>query len=140
MSTEDINCHCSTSDNTICTMKTAECCWCSDKRQVYKIYIDEYGMIEPNMHHYSMPRDLYYCSSCKRPDTISVGKFTEEFKNILPPPEIFHGRITKKIKNDKIQFNEHIMKKQERLIHELLKKGEYDKLRQERKAFSSWKH
>lgn len=137
---EDINCHCSTSGNSVCTMSTVQCCWCSDKRQAYKIYVDEYGMLEPKMHQYSMPRDLYYCLNCKRPDTISVGKFTEEFKNILPFPEVFHGRITKKIKNDKIQFNKRMTKKQEKLTHELLKKGEYAKLREGERAFNSWRH
>lgn len=78
-------------------MSTTSCCWCSDKRVIHSIYVDEYGLLEPHKHHYPMPRDLYYCSNCKRPDTITVGKFTEELKKYLPTPDIFHGHITKEI-------------------------------------------
>ncbi len=95
-------------------MKTSECCWCSDKRVIRRIYIDEFGMLEPALYYYPMPRDLYYCSKCKRPDTISVGRFTEELKNFLPTPDIFHGRITKEKKNDRIQFTERIKQEKER--------------------------
>ena len=98
-------CHCkSTSEtNTACTMGTTQCCWCMDKRSVYKIYIDEYGLIEPAKHYCLMPRDLYYCSTCKYPETISVGCYTEQLKKVLPEPDIFHKRVTKAKKTVKIQ-------------------------------------
>ena len=111
---EQIDCHCTTSGNSECILKTGKCCWCSDGRKIRRIYIDEYGMLEPAMYHYPMPRDLYYCSNCRRPDTITVGAFTEELKNMLPTPDIFHGRITKEKNIERHQKTERIRQKQEK--------------------------
>lgn len=60
---------------------------------VYKLYIDEYGLIEPVKHYWLMPIDLYYCSTCKYPETISVGCYTEQLKKVLPEHDVFHKRL-----------------------------------------------
>ena len=78
-----------------------------DKRTVYKIYIDGYGLIEPGKYYSLMPRDLYYCSKCKYSDTISVGCYTEELKKILPEPNIFHEQVTRVKKTNKIKLLRH---------------------------------
>ena len=110
-----------------CTMGTAQCCWCSDKRIRRTIYIDGYGMLEPLKHYYQMPRDLYYCAICKHPDTISVGLFTEELKKCLPKPDIFHGRLTKEKKQIQINHTERMKKIEEveRLKKEHERRKEY---------------
>ena len=95
MDKETIVCKCASTIGTgvKCMTTTSSCCWCSDKRTVLQIYVDEYGMIEPAEYHSIMPQDLYYCSSCKHPDTISAGMYTETLKQILPKPSKFHELI-----------------------------------------------
>ena len=107
MDKETIVCKCASTIGTgiKCMTTTSSCCWCSDKRTVLQIYVDEYGMIEPVKHHSIMPRDLYYCSSCRHPDTISVGMYTETLKQILPKPSEFHEKITKEQKRIHIAEN-----------------------------------
>jgi hypothetical protein len=124
--TELIECHCKSIElGANCTMGISQCCWCSDKRTIRTIYVDEYGVIEPSKNYYQMPRDLYYCSGCKRPDTISVGLFTEELKKCLPSPDIFHGRLTRDKNQIKILHAERMKKIEEterfRRIREILK-------------------
>ena len=109
MELTNIKCYCKANSepNTTCTMGTTQCCWCMDKRTVYKIYIDGYGLIEPGKYYSLMPRDLYYCSKCKYSDTISVGCYTEELKKILPEPNIFHEQVTRVKKTNKIKLLRH---------------------------------
>ncbi len=118
MESSKINCYCksNSANNSICTMACVQCCWCSDKRTKYKIYVDEYGLIEPIKYHHLMPIDLYYCSGCKHPDTISVGCYTEQLKNILPEPNVFHEQETKAKKNIKIQMLIRMEKKKHRKL------------------------
>lgn len=72
-----------------CSFSKTDCCWCLDKRPTLTIYLDSYGTIEPKNYSVTMPRDLYYCTRCRSPDTQTAGAFTQYLRDSLPNPSEF---------------------------------------------------
>jgi hypothetical protein len=81
-----------------CSFSTTQCCHCIDKRTVLTIYLDSYGLIQPEKYGVGMPKDLYYCASCKSSDTPTIGVFTKVLRDALPNPSDFFR--LKKIDDD----------------------------------------
>jgi len=47
----------------------SKCCWCSDVRKPSQInmrYIDGYGELDVRFLNLTYPKDIFYCSSCKK--------------------------------------------------------------------------
>lgn len=87
-----------------CLFSSYGCCWCLDKRTNLKIYIDSYGLIDPENYGSKVPRDLYYCAKCKLKTTPQVSIYTEELKKMLPCQEDWKQlkKIDEEIDNFKI--------------------------------------
>jgi len=135
MNTHQLTCKCEfvVGSSAKCTMGTSQCCWCSDKRTIRKMYVDKYGLIEPEKYYCPMPQDLYYCKVCRRPETLSIGIFMEKLKQILPEPSVFHDKITKEKnliraeKTERMQKRITMEREHARLASEKKYKEEYEK-------------
>lgn len=60
---------CNTTLSQKCSISMKGCCWCTDKRTLESInnrYIDGHGNIDVRRIGLSYPKDIFYCSGCKK--------------------------------------------------------------------------
>ena len=108
--------------------KTTACCWHEDKREakdLNKIYVDDYGYIDVTYYGFTVPKDIYYCPSCKV-TTVSADNIIEELKKVLEPPEAYKHRLTmeanKKMRDARNKQRQVARILEQKKNHEMMKK------------------
>ena len=111
--------------------KTTMCCWHEDKREtndLNKIYMDDYGYIDVTYYGFTVPKDIYYCPSCKV-TTVSADNIIEELKKVLEPPEAYKHRqtieTTQRMRDTRDKLREAARILEKKKVRELNKKRQH---------------
>lgn len=90
--------------------------------------MDDYGYIDVTYYGFTVPKDIYYCPSCKV-TTVSADNIIEELKKVLEPPEAYKHRqtieTTQRMRDTRDKLREAARILEKKKVRELNKKRQH---------------